>query len=75
MLSRSKSPEIVQLLWVIVFVENSSFDIRLLYVLVLYYLSLLKRLYHKEDNHLLIFFVSSSDRRSNISQKYKLGNF
>ncbi len=29
----------------------------------------LKRLYHKEDNHLLIFCVLSRDRRSNISQK------
>jgi hypothetical protein len=35
----------------------------------------LKRLYHKEDNHLLIFCVFSRGRGSNISQKYKSGNF
>jgi hypothetical protein len=36
---------------------------------------ILKRRYDKEDNHLLIFCASSRDRSSNISQKYKLGNF
>ncbi len=35
----------------------------------------LKRLYPKEDNHLLIFCVFSTGRNSNISQKYILGNF
>jgi hypothetical protein len=35
----------------------------------------LKRLYHKEDNHLLIFCVFSKGRSSNMSQKYGLGNF
>jgi hypothetical protein len=35
----------------------------------------LRRLYHKEDNHMLIFCVFSTDRNSNISQKYILGNF
>jgi hypothetical protein len=34
----------------------------------------LKRLYHKEDNYLLIFCVFSWGRSSNISQKYTLGN-
>jgi hypothetical protein len=34
----------------------------------------LKWLYHKEDNPLLIFCVSSRDCSSNISQKYELGN-
>jgi hypothetical protein len=34
-----------------------------------------KWLYHKEDNHLLIFCVFSRNCSSNISQKYKLGNF
>ncbi len=37
--------------------------------------TLLKWLYHQEDNHLLIFSIFSRDRSSNISQKYKLGNF
>jgi hypothetical protein len=35
----------------------------------------LKWLYRKEGNHLLIFCVFSRDCSSNISQKYKLGNF
>ncbi len=35
----------------------------------------LKRLYHKEDNHLLIFCVFSRGRSSDISQKYNIGNF
>jgi hypothetical protein len=35
----------------------------------------LKRLYHKEDYHLLIFCVFSRGRSSSISQKYKLGRF
>jgi hypothetical protein len=35
----------------------------------------LKRLYHEEDNHLLIFCVFSRGRSSNISQKFKLKNF
>jgi hypothetical protein len=35
----------------------------------------LKRLYHKEGNHLVMFCVVSRCRTSNISQKYKLGNF
>jgi hypothetical protein len=35
----------------------------------------LKRLYHNEDNYLLIFCVFSRDRSSNISQEYKLRNF
>jgi hypothetical protein len=35
----------------------------------------LKRIYHKKDNHLLIFCEFSRDRSSNISQKYTLGNF
>ncbi len=34
----------------------------------------LKRLYHKEDNHLLIFGVFSRGRSSNISREYELGN-
>jgi hypothetical protein len=40
-----------------------------------FYIKYLKWLYHKEDNHLLIFCVFSRDCSSNISQKYKLGNF
>jgi hypothetical protein len=35
----------------------------------------LKRLYQIKDNHLLIFCVFSRGCSSNISQKYKLGNF
>ncbi len=36
---------------------------------------LLKWLYHKGENHLLIFCILSRDCSSNISQKYELGNF
>jgi hypothetical protein len=35
----------------------------------------LKRLYHKEDNNLLIFRIFSRGLSSNISQKYKSGKF
>jgi hypothetical protein len=38
-------------------------------------INLLKRLYHEEDNQLLIFCVFSRGRSSNILQKYKLENF
>ncbi len=35
----------------------------------------LRRLYHKEENHMLIFCVFSRDRSSNISQNCELENF